>query len=475
MNETMILPIASSPPPAQTVKATPSASAGDASFEDVLKAQTMTQNTSSATPANGSSQSNQPSNTPSTEAAKSNSSTDQVPDQGDKKQPSKNQTEPTNPTDPVVQAQAMAVYAVAVVQVPVQPIEPTPTVDPSAAQVTETTAAVQPVDPGSVQTSPTQSTQPVVPIQQPVVEPTAPAATPSESAATAPQPINQPVESQPATASTAATTDPQTTNVQAAAIPAQTNGQDESKAQVEKPVSQTSSQPVQAAGPTENKKVDSASQVKETAKDNVPSQAAKPEEQVVTVNKQQGKSNQKDDELTEGQPKQVQAPPGTSVTEVTTGITKPANISGTQSIEPARLAEAHTIDLIGQISRQMENMTQSGKNTYRLQLYPQDLGQIDMKITSTSHGVGVSLVAENAATSKLLEGQLNQLRQNLTDAGVQVTNLHIGTQAGQQQSSGSQLPYQKQFSHVYTNDSISTDPEIVYGAAGESSLVDYKI
>jgi flagellar hook-length control protein FliK len=470
MNETMILPIASSPPPAQTVKAAPSASAGDASFEDVLKAQTGTQNTSSAIPANGSSQSNQPSNTPSTEAAKSNSSTDQVPDQGDKKQPIKNQTETTDPVD---QAQAMAVLAAAVVQVPVQPAEPTPTVDPTAAQVTETAAAVTTVDSGSVQTSPTQAAQPVV--QKPVVEPTAPAATPSEPAATAPQPINQPVESQPSTTSSAAATDPQTTNVQAAAIPVQTNGQDESKAPVEKPVSQASSQPVQTAGPDGNKKADSAPQVKETAKDNVSSQAAKPEEQVVTVNKQQGKSNQKEAELAEDQPKQVQAPPGTSVTEVTTGITKPANISGTQSIEPARLAEAHTIDLIGQISRQMENMTQSGKNTYRLQLYPQDLGQIDMKITSTSHGVGVSLVAENAATGKMLEGQLNQLRQNLTDAGVQVTNLHIGTQAGQQQSSGSQLPYQKQFSHVYTNDSISTDPEIVYGVAGESSLVDYKI
>jgi flagellar hook-length control protein FliK len=475
MNETMILPIASSPPPAQTVKATPSANAGDASFEDVLRVQTGTQNTNSSNAVNGSSQTNQPTNTPSTEAAKSNSSTDQVPDQGDKKQPSKNQTETTNPTDPMDQAQAMAVYAVAVVQVPAQPVEPTPTIDLSAAQVTETAATVQTVDPGSAQASPTQATQPIMPIQQPVVEPLSPTATPSEPAATAPQPINQPVESQPATATTAATTDPQTTNIQAAAIPVQTNGQDESKGEVEKPVNQTSSQRAQTAEPTENKKVDSVSQIKEAAKDNVPAQVTKPEEQGVAVNKQQGKSNQKDDELTEGQPKQVQAPPGTSVTEVTSGIIKPANISGTQSIEPARLAEAHTIDLIGQISRQMENMTQSGKNTYRLQLYPQDLGQIDMKITSTSHGVGVSLIAENATTSKLLENQLNQLRQTLTDAGVQVTNLHIGTQAGQQQSSGSQQPFQKQFPHVYPNDSISSDPEIVYGVVRESSLVDYKI
>jgi len=79
-----------------------------------------------------------------------------------------------------------------------------------------------------------------------------------------------------------------------------------------------------------------------------------------------------------------------------------------------------------------------------LQLNPKELGAIDVHMVSGPQGVSVTFSAEQPATGRLLETQLNQLHQSLTDAGVQIAGLNIG-QHGQPRQEGGFLNQSQQF------------------------------
>jgi flagellar hook-length control protein FliK len=107
--------------------------------------------------------------------------------------------------------------------------------------------------------------------------------------------------------------------------------------------------------------------------------------------------------------------------------------------EPARLAEAQTIEILRQISRQIAGRSHAGSQTVRIQLHPEELGQIDLRITTTSQGTSISMVADQSSTGKLLESQIAQLKQTLIEAGVQMADVHVGQQASQQSFREQQL------------------------------------
>jgi flagellar hook-length control protein FliK len=150
--------------------------------------------------------------------------------------------------------------------------------------------------------------------------------------------------------------------------------------------------------------------------------------------------------------------------------------------ETSTKAETQAADMSQQIARNIETTMQQGRNYLRMQLNPQELGAIDIRLHNTAHGVNVTVIAEQASTGQMLETHLNQLRQTLADAGVQLGNLninqHTSGQAGKgfeqnTQSAYSHLPAERQQGHVH--------PEII--GQGTSSLpvstvaqsVDYRI
>ncbi|MEW6504100.1 MAG: flagellar hook-length control protein FliK [Chloroflexota bacterium] len=83
------------------------------------------------------------------------------------------------------------------------------------------------------------------------------------------------------------------------------------------------------------------------------------------------------------------------------------------------------VDMVRQIAGQMEASIQQGRSSLRVQLHPQELGGIDIRFASSSQGVHVTVYAEQASTGRLLEAQLNQLRQSLSEAGVTLAQLNI--------------------------------------------------
>jgi len=107
--------------------------------------------------------------------------------------------------------------------------------------------------------------------------------------------------------------------------------------------------------------------------------------------------------------------------------------------EPARMAEALPRQTINQMSEQINMLIQHGRSSLRLQLSPEHLGRIDIRLVNSGHGMGVTVLTEHAETGKLLEAQLDQLRQTLQEAGIQLSHLNIG-----QQSQGSKNAWQMQ-------------------------------
>jgi flagellar hook-length control protein FliK len=99
--------------------------------------------------------------------------------------------------------------------------------------------------------------------------------------------------------------------------------------------------------------------------------------------------------------------------------------------------------LLNQTRQGIEAGLQNGKTSLRLRLVPDDLGGIDLRVTTGPQGASVLIRAENPATGRLLEQNLSDLRHALQDAGVQLNNLSVGQQGAQNgQFSGQQAPSQ---------------------------------
>jgi flagellar hook-length control protein FliK len=114
--------------------------------------------------------------------------------------------------------------------------------------------------------------------------------------------------------------------------------------------------------------------------------------------------------------------------------------SNAPNSEPARLTEAHptTIKIpesavLVQVGRALESLGDSTTmpNSVRVQLQPESLGRIELRVTHGEHGLRVTLTAENAATGQLLERRLDDLRQTLVASGVEVSGLSVSVGNGQ--------------------------------------------
>jgi flagellar hook-length control protein FliK len=89
--------------------------------------------------------------------------------------------------------------------------------------------------------------------------------------------------------------------------------------------------------------------------------------------------------------------------------------------------------ILNQISDKVKSTLQSGKDVVNIQLQPENLGKVDVRIVRGSDGVQFFFTADSLATSKLLQSSMNQLHQSLVDAGVKVGNMSVAYQGQQSQ------------------------------------------
>ncbi|RCK71977.1 MAG: Flagellar hook-length control protein FliK [Anaerolineae bacterium] len=119
----------------------------------------------------------------------------------------------------------------------------------------------------------------------------------------------------------------------------------------------------------------------------------------------------------------------------------PSSPPAAKPIEPARLAEAHRPEIVQQVARELEVFGKSGQTSLRIQLYPEQLGRIDVRLVSKADGVQIVIHAENASTASLLERDLNFLRDSLAQAGVNLSGLTVGQGQAQARSDLSQSEF----------------------------------
>lgn len=158
----------------------------------------------------------------------------------------------------------------------------------------------------------------------------------------------------------------------------------------------------------------------------------------------------------------------------------PLNPAAAKSIEPARLAEAHRPEIVQQVARELEVFGKSGQTSLRIQLYPEQLGRIDVRLVSKADGVQIVLRADNASTAFLLERDLNTLRESLVQAGVNLSGLSVGHGQAQNRSDLGQgeLPspnqHTEKFGDIMKNEESSARSS-EQRWRDSSSTVDYRI
>ncbi len=171
------------------------------------------------------------------------------------------------------------------------------------------------------------------------------------------------------------------------------------------------------------------------------------------------------------------APPDTPKVTENAAVNANQIVTQTSTLnEPARLAEAPRNEVISQIANQLDQMVKTNRSSVRMQLYPEELGHIDIKIVSTKAGIGVTMVADNANTQNALKSEMNSLKQNMQQAGIELSDLNIG----QGQNSNKQQNYEDrqmfdnfayQHTYVSANNSIQTDKKVQL----QTTAVDYRI
>ena len=90
-------------------------------------------------------------------------------------------------------------------------------------------------------------------------------------------------------------------------------------------------------------------------------------------------------------------------------------------------------NLLNQIVNKVEVLVQNNKSEFKMQLSPESLGNLLIKISVEKGIMTAKVFTENYQIKELLESNLNQLRINLGEKGINVSSLEVSV--GQQQES----------------------------------------
>jgi flagellar hook-length control protein FliK len=150
----------------------------------------------------------------------------------------------------------------------------------------------------------------------------------------------------------------------------------------------------------------------------------------------------------------------------------------TQETGPARLAEGRSTEFVQQLARGAEQLQRSGQTSLRMQLYPEDLGRINLRLTGSSEGVRVSITADLASTGSLLERHMGDLKQALSESGVTVLGLAVGSGQDQRQHGADSSARGKDggaFAPSGEPAAEKREASVMPGRSSSSSYIDYRI
>lgn len=140
-------------------------------------------------------------------------------------------------------------------------------------------------------------------------------------------------------------------------------------------------------------------------------------------------------------------------------------------------AVATANQLLPQTVRAVEMMVRLDQSNLHLQLYPESLGRVEIRIAHGTEGTHVWLIADQPQTERMLQASLNDLRQSLTHAGIQLADVAVGGQNAHanlfRQPQGS--PARLQVPLDVISPEISAEGHVYPQIGVSDSYVDYRI
>ena len=91
-------------------------------------------------------------------------------------------------------------------------------------------------------------------------------------------------------------------------------------------------------------------------------------------------------------------------------------------------------DVLNQLTNKISQMKDSSAQKLTMVLRPNDLGRLSIELTNTHLGLSTHILAQNDDVRSYIEKNINNLRQQLSDAGINVNSIQIKTM-GQEGSS----------------------------------------
>ena len=110
-------------------------------------------------------------------------------------------------------------------------------------------------------------------------------------------------------------------------------------------------------------------------------------------------------------------------------------LATTQNIETQfRTTEARsTANVFQQTLNNLETMLNSGQKFIRIQLHPENLGGVELRITSQGGALQIAIIADTAVAQQALERHAQELQQVLQQAGVNLSGLTVGQRNSSEQ------------------------------------------
>jgi flagellar hook-length control protein FliK len=141
------------------------------------------------------------------------------------------------------------------------------------------------------------------------------------------------------------------------------------------------------------------------------------------------------------------------------------------------LVQPKTLPMIQKISHEVIELAREQGKSMRIQIQPENMGKIDLRLVSNSDGMRIVMTTEIPATGKLLESHMDQLQRQLADAGVSISGMSVNSQGTQGQSANTSQNQSLQGLNRTTLPIFQQEAESISPVAVQVSLsgLDYRV
>lgn len=133
------------------------------------------------------------------------------------------------------------------------------------------------------------------------------------------------------------------------------------------------------------------------------------------------------DEVIKLQIENAEANTSTPVTFAFDRSIKNANAANNQIRLEGITKELNTNDILNQIGSKFEQLKDGSSTKLTMTLRPNDLGRVTIELMSNANGISTNIIAQNSQVKELLDKNIDILKQQLAQQGINVQNIQVKT------------------------------------------------